>query len=63
MKLHEYPDDFNELIPIVASWKGIPDDAVHVTLDTYAEVFDRMHDDSVEKFDALMDEMDAGSGE
>lgn len=29
MKLHEYPDDFNELIPIVASWKGIPDDAVY----------------------------------
>lgn len=50
-------------VPAVVLKKWMGHTNIHVTLDTYAEVFDRMHDDSVEKFNALMDEMDAGSGE
>ena len=38
---------------VLRTWMGHTN--IHITLDTYADVFERMNDDSVEKFDKLMD--------
>ena len=43
-----------EVPPVVLkNWLGHTD--IHVTLDTYADVFDSMHHNSIEKLDSLMD--------
>lgn len=39
---------------VLKTWMGHTD--IHVTLDTYADVFDKMHNSAVNKFDAFMDE-------
>lgn len=40
---------------VLKKWMGHTD--IHVTLDTYADVFDRMNDDAVEKLDRYMESM------
>ena len=41
---------------VLKKWMGHTN--IHITLDTYADVFDRMHTDSVEKFDTLMEQLE-----
>lgn len=40
---------------VLKKWLGHTD--IHVTLDTYADVFDRMHHDAVDKLDTHLDEL------
>lgn len=40
---------------VLKKWMGHTD--IHVTLDTYADVFDRMNDNAIELFDEYMDEI------
>ena len=40
---------------VLKKWLGHTD--IHVTLDTYADVFDRMHNDAVDKLDTHLDEL------
>ena len=44
-------------IPAVVLKKWLGHTNIHVTLDTYADVFSRMNFDSMVKFDTLMDEV------
>ena len=41
---------------VLKKWMGHTN--IHITLDTYADVFDRMYTDSVEKFDTLMEQLE-----
>ena len=40
---------------VLKKWMGHTD--IHVTLDTYTDVFDKMHGESTEKFDDLIREL------
>ena len=40
---------------VLKKWLGHTD--IHVTLDTYAEVFDRMHNDAIDKLDMHLDNL------
>ena len=40
---------------VLKKWLGHTD--IHITLDIYTDVFDRLHNDSTEKFDRLMDDI------
>lgn len=45
-------------IPAIVLKKWLGHTNIHITLDTYADVFDRMHLGAINKLDELLDQMD-----
>lgn len=45
---------------VLKTWLGHTN--IHITLDTYADVFNRMNFDAADKFDDLMEKLDLGAG-